>query len=313
MAQHDYVIDNADGASFRADLNAMASAVQSLNSGSTAPVATAPHMLWADTSSGKLKQRNAADTAWVPIMDLGGQATPTGAQMAYAGRTAPTGWLLQYGQAVSRTTYADLYAVLCPVLGNVTISIASPGVVTLTDHGLADGDRIRLFTTGALPTGLSSNTDYYLVSTATNTFSLATTRGGTAINTSGTQSGTHTAQYFPYGAGDGSATFNVPDKRGRGSVGRDNMGGTAASRVTVAGSGVYGAALGAAGGAETHTLTITQMPSHDHASGAPVLFGPAAGSTGYVGAAGSRTGSTGGDGAHNNMQPSQVDNWIIKT
>ena len=47
-------------------------------------------------------------------------------------------------------------------------------------------------------------------------------RGGAAINTSGTQSGTHTVQAFPYGAGDGSTTFNVPDKRGRVSVGRDD-------------------------------------------------------------------------------------------
>ncbi|HEX5676413.1 MAG TPA: phage tail protein, partial [Alcanivorax sp.] len=67
-----------------------------------------------------------------------------------------------------------------------------------------------------------------------------------------------------YGAGDGSTTFNLPDLRGRVPAGRDNMGGTAANRLTTAGSGVDGVALGAAGGSETHVLTGLQMPSHSH-------------------------------------------------
>ena len=131
---HDYVIANADGASFRADLNNALAAILSSNSGSSAPSTTAPHMLWADTSSGKLKQRNAADTAWVSVIDLGSQAVPTGTQVAFAGMVAPTGWLLEYGRAVSRTTYADLYNALCPVVGTFTVTIASPGVFTKTAH-----------------------------------------------------------------------------------------------------------------------------------------------------------------------------------
>lgn len=67
-----------------------------------------------------------------------------------------------------------------------------------------------------------------------------------------------------YGAGDGSTTFNLPDCRGRTLAGKDNMGGTAAGRITTAGAGFDGATLGAAGGAQAHTLTTAQMPVHAH-------------------------------------------------
>ena len=67
-----------------------------------------------------------------------------------------------------------------------------------------------------------------------------------------------------YGAGDGSTTFNLPDLRGRVAAGRDDMGGSAANRITNGGSGIVGTTLGAAGGAETHTLTTAQIPSHSH-------------------------------------------------
>lgn len=67
-----------------------------------------------------------------------------------------------------------------------------------------------------------------------------------------------------YGAGDGSTTFQLPDMRGRVVAGVDSMGGTAASRITAAGSGIAGGTLGAAGGAQTHTLTTAQMPAHNH-------------------------------------------------
>lgn len=81
----------------------------------------------------------------------------------------------------------------------VTITIASPAVVTWAGHGLAADTPVVLLTTGALPTGLSANTVYYVSSPATNTFQLAATKGGTAINTSGSQSGTHTAYAYATG------------------------------------------------------------------------------------------------------------------
>jgi hypothetical protein len=72
-----------------------------------------------------------------------------------------------------------------------TVTIASPGVFTLDSHGFLTNDRVILSTTGALPTGLSAGTWYYVIVIDENTFELAATRSGTAIATSGTQSGIH--------------------------------------------------------------------------------------------------------------------------
>lgn len=81
----------------------------------------------------------------------------------------------------------------------VTISIASPGVVSWAGHSLIAGDPVRLNTTGTLPTGLVGGVTYYVVNPASGTFSLAATPGGTPIATTGTQSGTHTATKLNYG------------------------------------------------------------------------------------------------------------------
>lgn len=161
-------------------------------------------------------------------------AAPSGVVLPFAGTTAPGGWFLCAGQAVSRIDYAALF---------------------------------------------------------------------TALGTT-------------YGAGDGSTTFNVPDLRGRVPGGKDNMGGTAANRLTTAGSGVNGAALGAVGGAETHTLTTPQIPAHTH--DVPKLN--PVGGTGYDITGGSlwtygagASASAGSGNAHNNTQPTLVLNYIIKT
>ena len=64
-----------------------------------------------------------------------------------------------------------------------------------------------------------------------------------------------------YGNGDGSTTFNLPDKRGRVSVGLDTMGGVAVGRVTLGGSGINGATIGATGGGETYTMLRSDLPN----------------------------------------------------
>ncbi len=190
--------------------------------------------------------------------DVAASAFNSGMLAPYAGATAPTGWLLCHGQAISRTTYADLYAVV-----------------------------------------------------------------GTT-----------------YGAGDGATTFNVPDLRGRVIAGKDDMGGSSANRLT---SALNGDNLGAAGGAESHTLSTSQIPAHRHFVAANVALGSASSSVAAVtsttqvarqyqspyGAGGEifsmsmvrtgtdasvgRSSSVGSGNSHNNTQPTFILTYIIKT
>jgi len=60
-----------------------------------------------------------------------------------------------------------------------------------------------------------------------------------------------------YGSGDGSTTFNLPDERGRVRASLDNMGGSAAGRLTSATMSPNGSTLGATGGTETVTVAGT--------------------------------------------------------
>ena len=75
-----------------------------------------------------------------------------------------------------------------------TMTIASPAVVTEAGHGYAAGDKILFRTTGALPTGVTAGQVYFVSATdlATDTFKFSETDGGSVVNTSGSQSGTHT-------------------------------------------------------------------------------------------------------------------------
>jgi hypothetical protein len=111
--------------------------------------------------------------------------------ITWTGGTAPTGFY----EVLDADTATDEVTIDLPYIeATVTISIAAPGVVTWTGHGLSVNDTIRFTTTGALPTGLAINTTYYVKEVlTTNTFTVSASAGGTAITTSGTQSGTQTA------------------------------------------------------------------------------------------------------------------------
>jgi microcystin-dependent protein len=88
------------------------------------------------------------------------------------------------------------------------------------------------------------------------------------------------------------------------------MGGSSANRVTNS----QADAIGGSSGAETHTLTTAQMPSHNHS----IVYGPGSGSINpsahYTTSHNSNmyTGSAGSNNAHNNMQPYMALNYIIK-
>ncbi len=135
-----------------------------------------------------------------------------GTILPYGGRTAPTGYLLCDGAAVSRSVNAALFAVIAPAQV-FTVTIASPAVFSATAHGLVAGDKISLSTTGGLPSGLATNTDYYVIATGltSGAFEVALSPGGAAVNTTGSQSGVHTLYASAFGKGDGATTFNVPN------------------------------------------------------------------------------------------------------
>lgn len=97
---------------------------------------------------------------------------------------------VRYDEGSLQTTVAES--------ASVTISNASPGVVTETGHTRNANDPIRFTTTGGLPTGLSVGTTYYVKSPITNSYNVSSTPGGTAIVTSSAGSGTHTVHCFGY-------------------------------------------------------------------------------------------------------------------
>jgi len=149
-------------------------------------------------------------------VDFPEAASGTGDIKASVAISTPTGWLFCDGSAVSRATYSSLFSVISVIKGDFTVTIASPAVVTLTGHGMITGDQVSFTTTGALPTGLSADTNYFVIYIDANTFRLATTYAnalaGTAINTSGSQSGIHNLRFNPYGI-SGSSNFLLPDMR----------------------------------------------------------------------------------------------------
>lgn len=121
-----------------------------------------------------------------------------------------------------------------------------------------------------------------------------------------------------YGSVDGTH-FNVPDLRGRVpiGVGTGTGGGAAGSGAPTGGSALTVVANGGWKGEETHTLTTPEIPAHTHPvassanaenPGAVFVITPSTSGTQNV-----ITGSTGGDGAHNNIQPVMGVSFIIKT
>ena len=120
-----------------------------------------------------------------------------------------------------------------------------------------------------------------------------------------------------YTYGGSGANFNVPDIRGRVAVGSGT------------GAGLTSRSLASTGGAETHTLGVGEIPSHSHTSNAVggtigliTSTGGNTASTGLDNTAGEPNlfgtlpaltiNNTGGGGAHNNMQPFIVFQYLIK-
>jgi microcystin-dependent protein len=168
-----------------------------------------------------------------------------GEERGFAGITLPAGWLFCAGQAVARSTYADLFAALTTTL-SATRELGSATLTVATDlRGLG--------LVGAVVEGTGIPSGSVIASLTATTI---------VLDQPASSTGTANIIVAPHGLGNGSTTFNVPDRRGRVLVGRDDMGGTAASRMT--GTTVDATRLAAAGGAQTHTLTEAQLPAHTH-------------------------------------------------
>lgn len=141
---------------------------------------------------------------------------PVGATIAVSGFTAPTNYAFAYGQAVNRTSFSSLFSAFTSAQ-TASLSSGSPTITALADTTqFAKGQFVEAIGIPAAATILSCTSTACTLS----------------ANATATRSGTVTV--FAYGNGDGSTTFNLPDYRGRGFVGRDNMGNTAANVSQIA-------------------------------------------------------------------------------
>ena len=68
--QADFIVSNGTGAAVRSDLNVQFAAIVSNNSGATEPATMYAYQWWADTTTGLLKIRNSANSAWVTVGTL---------------------------------------------------------------------------------------------------------------------------------------------------------------------------------------------------------------------------------------------------
>lgn len=247
-----------------------------------------------------------------------------GTIIEYAGISLPAGYLWANGQSASRATYSRLFAAITISITGTTVS-GSSGISSVSqDLTQLPTSLVGSPVSGA---GIPAGATIAAITSSTITLSANATASGSGV----------AILVAPHGVGDGSTTFGLPDRRGRAGVGHDKMGAaSAAGRLTPAGGGVNGALLGHAAGVETHTLTSAQMPTHTHANtlsenphshtvGALSASGGSGtasggGYSGVVNTSGSATtgitisnASQGGGGAHPNVQPSIVMNYIIKT
>ena len=89
MSQHDHVLADQNGANFLSDINLALGAIATNNSGATEPAAPYSYQWWADTGSTPpmLRQRNASNTAWMPMIELGKLAASVDVQAFTANGT----------------------------------------------------------------------------------------------------------------------------------------------------------------------------------------------------------------------------------
>jgi len=175
-----------------------------------------------------------------------GDGLPVGTILPWSGMIAPTNYQFAYGQALSRTTYANLYQALTISTGISCVG-GSP-IITLTDtSNLSVGTVLESICVSGNPTVVSkTSTTVTLSANATITVSA-------------------TGIFYPYGNGDGLTTFNVPDTRGFLLAGRCNMGGVNCSNLSPpyfsATAANTPSGMGAKGGNQSSLLLQSNLPN----------------------------------------------------
>jgi hypothetical protein len=93
-----------------------------------------------------------------------------------------------YARTFSAVGKAAIAAATC------TITIATPGIITLASHGFEQGDPVIFATGDTLPTGITAGTTYYVNKLTDSTFAISAKFGGSSIATSVSQAGAHTVR-----------------------------------------------------------------------------------------------------------------------
>lgn len=237
--------------------------------------------------------------------------------MMWAGSSAPTGFLLCDGSAISRSTYSVLFGIIGTAFGagdgsttfnlpdlrgripmgvgqnswttpftSGDVDVSGNTIAVASNRALYSGTKIRFTTTGTLPTGLSAGVDYYVIRISATSIKVASSRQN-AIGGGGKGSTGTITPIDITGAGSGSSLITVQD--------------------------LSAATLAERGGEETHPLGIEELPSHVHQRSTSDFNGPTGSSENsdnpdYSG----DTAATGNNVPHNNLPPFVGINFIIK-
>lgn len=176
-----------------------------------------------------------------------GDGLPVGIVLPASTVVAPTNYQFAYGQALSRSTYSDLYSALT-ITTTITCTGGNPTISNISDTtSLAVGAVLEAICVTGSPTIISK------------TSSTVTLSGNATVSTN------TTGTFFLYGNGDATTTFNVPDYRGVALVGRCNMGGVSCSVLNSTyfstNTNNTPSALNAIGGSQSRALLAANIPS----------------------------------------------------
>ncbi len=162
-------------------------------------------------------------------------------EIDYRGVTVPSGYLVEDGSAVSRSTYANLFACITRS-GQAASTVSGSPTVTVANSALY---QVGWYVGGA---NVTCNSTITAIPGGGVTLTISNNAGAT---------GATTLTIGPYPQGDCSTTFTLPDAQGRASVMADKSGGTVLTSTTCTNPNTIGVSCGA----QTHTLTLAELPT----------------------------------------------------